>query len=215
MRKKACNTLIISPIPRGGGGKLSYTQLVPEIFPDYREVTIPPNIALLNFLISSLVYPSWHPSGEFFGFSTDKTTHNFHPTQWVGMFNLVSNVYDIEERIILSTLAIFLENNFKTFPTFSADSKTLYCYTAATCAVSNSIHDLKYGLCSVSFDPEEKSFGDQIDTLYSFGIQGQNIPFSRVSTNGRYLMYIHSSNETFPVWYQNAKDISPVTFRIQ
>lgn len=156
--------------------------------------------------LSSLVYPSWHPSGRFVAFSVNKTTQGFHPTQRVEVFDLASDVvvYDVEERTILSTPAIFSKSDFETFPTFSADGKTLYYCSGMACIMPDSIQNLKYSLCSISFDPETKSFGNRIDTLYNANRQGRSVSFPRVSPDGKYLLCTLSSYGTFPIWHPDA-----------
>lgn len=156
--------------------------------------------------ISALVYPSWHPSGRFVAFSVNKTTQDFHPTQRTEVFDLASDVvvYDIEAQTILTTPPIFSQSDFETFPSFSADGKTLYFCSGAACPMPDSIQSLRYSLCSISFDPETKSFGRQVDTLYNAETQGLSVSFPRVSPNGKYLMCTLSSYATFPIWHKDA-----------
>lgn len=149
------------------------------------------------YVANELVDPSWHPSGRFAAFSVNKTTQDFHPTQRVKVFDLALDmvVYDIEERVVLSVPAIFPENHFETFPTFPADGKTLYYCTAAACVVPCTIQDIRYSLCSISFDPETKLFGDEVGTLYNAGVQGRYISFPRVSPDDNYLICTFSYSQ--------------------
>ncbi|MDR1222745.1 MAG: hypothetical protein LBL07_07710 [Tannerella sp.] len=156
--------------------------------------------------ISPLVYPAWHPSGRFIAFSVNSTTQNLHPTQRVEVFDRASDVvvYDIEEQTVLTAPPIFSKSNFETFPAFSADGKTLYYCSGTACLMPDSIQSLRYSLCSISFDPESKTFGHTVDTLYSAAETGQSVSFPRVSPDGNYLMCTLSSCGTFPIWHKDA-----------
>ena len=156
--------------------------------------------------ISALVYPSWHPSGRFVAFSVNRTTQEIHPTQRTEVFDLASDVvvYDVETQTILTTPSIFSKNVFETFPTFSPDGRTLYFCAAPACAVPDSIQDLRYSLCSIDFDPDAKSFGRQVDTLYNAESHRQSVSFPRVSPDGRFLMCTLSSYGTFSIWHKDA-----------
>jgi Tol biopolymer transport system component len=156
--------------------------------------------------VSPLVYPSWHPSGKFIAFSVNSTTQNLHPTQRVEVFDKASDVvvYDMEEQTILSAPPVFSESSFETFPTFSADGKTLYYCSGKACAMPDSIQSLRYSLFSIPFDPETKTFGNTVDTLYDAETAGRSVSFPRVSPDGRYLMCTLSSYGTFPIWHRDA-----------
>ncbi len=154
---------------------------------------------------STLVYPFWHPSGKFIAFSTNDTYQILHPTHRVEVYDMSSNIiiYDIENHSILLNSKLFGEESFETFPTFSPDGKQLYYCTAKPVVMPDSIHQLKYNLCSIYFDVATKSFG-QIDTLYNASKEGGSISFPRVSPNGNFLMYTHSNYATFPIWHDDA-----------
>jgi len=156
--------------------------------------------------ISPLVYPSWHPSGKFVAFSVNRTSQEIHPTQRVEVFDFESDVviYDVEAQTILTTPFIFSKDAFETFPTFSADGRTLYFCSGAACAVPDSIQNLRYSLCSISFDPGNKTFGNWVDTLLNAETERLSVSFPRVSPDGKYLLCTVSSYGTFPIWHKDA-----------
>lgn len=156
--------------------------------------------------MSPLVYPSWHPSGKYVAFSVNKTTQDFHPSQRVEVFDLASDVvvYDLERRTIVTTPLCFSKNNLETFPSFSADGKTLYFCTAESRPIPDSLFSLRYNLCSLSFDARNGRFGTKVDTLYNARIKGKSVSFPRVSPNGRFLLYTLSDYGTFPIWHKEA-----------
>jgi len=99
---------------------------------------------------------------------------------------------------------IFSKRSFETFPTFSADGKTLYFCTAKATLVPDSLHNLQYNLCSISFDPSLKSFGNRVDTIVNAELKNRSVSFPRVSPDGKYLLCTLSSYGTFPVWHKDA-----------
>ena len=88
---------------------------------------------------------------------------------------------------------------FETFPTFSPDGKTLYFCTAEARPIPQEYSEVKYNLCSVSFDPVTRAFGAQVDTLYNAKSGGMSASFPRVSPDGRYLLYTLSGYGNFSI----------------
>ena len=121
--------------------------------------------------ISALVYPSWHPSGKYVAFSVNTTKQAFHlnDRNRVEVYDEASDVvvYDVEKHEIVTASNIFSKDAFETFPTFSPDGKTLYFCTAEARPIPQEYSEVKYNLCSVSFDPVTRAFGAQVDTLYN------------------------------------------------
>lgn len=156
--------------------------------------------------MSALVYPFWHPSGKYIAFSVNKTTQDMHPTQRTEVYDTASDVvvYDIEKRAILSAPEIFTQGSFETFPTFSPDGKTLYYCSAPACPMPDSIRQLKYSLCRLSFDASSGTFGSTVDTLYNACLTGKSISFPRVSPDGNHVLCTISGYGTFPIWHKDA-----------
>jgi hypothetical protein len=158
--------------------------------------------------ISSLVYPSWHPSGKFVAFSVNETKQSFHhndPNR-VEVFDEASDVvvYDIEKHEIITTSALFSPDRFETFPTFSPDGKTLYFCSAPVQPMPQSFNEVKYSLCSVAFDLPSRTFGSVVDTLYHAAEGGKSASFPRVSPDGKYLLYTLSAYGNFSIWHKDA-----------
>ena len=156
--------------------------------------------------ISALVYPSWHPSGKFVAFSINNTTQDTHPVHRTEVYDKASDVvvYDVEKQEIVTTQALFSKKRFETFPTFSPDGKQLYFCSAPALKVPGELRDLRYSLCRVSFDPESRTFGSVVDTIFQAETEGQSILFPRVSPDGKYLLCTTTSYGTFPIWHKDA-----------
>jgi Tol biopolymer transport system component len=113
-------------------------------------------------------------------------------------------VYDVERNEILTTPLTFGEKNFETFPSFSADGKSLYFCSARKQVMPDSIESLKYHLCSVSFDENTRTFGNRVDTLFHAEKMDMSVSFPRVSPDGKFLMVTLANHATFPIWHQEA-----------
>lgn len=158
--------------------------------------------------ISSLVYPSWHPSGKYVAFSVNSTKQGFHMNDRnrIEVFDEASDVvvYDVEKHEIVTTTHLFSKNAFETFPTFSPDGKTLYFCTAEARPIPEEYSEIKYSLCSIAFNPDNRSFGSVVDTLYNANASGRSASFPRVSPDGKYLMYTLSGYGNFSIWHKDA-----------
>ena len=156
----------------------------------------------------AFTYPSWHPDGRFVAFSSNDTRQLFHSIDKnrIEVYDLSSDVlvYDTERHEALTTEALFSKENFETFPTFSPDGKRLYFCTAQARKLPTEFREVKYSLCSIAFDPATRTFGSEVDTLYSAPTNGKSVSFPRISPDGRYLMYTLSDYGNFSIWHKDA-----------
>ena len=113
-------------------------------------------------------------------------------------------VYDVERHEVLSAPQLSQAAAFETFPTFSPDGQTLYFCSAEAKELPADFKQVKYSLCSVDFDPQSRTFGSQVDTLYSATNEGLSASFPRVSPDGRWLLYTLSGYGNFSIWHKDA-----------
>ena len=158
--------------------------------------------------IPSLVYPSWHPSGDFIAFSTNQTRQAFHfnDKNRIEVMDYASDVfvYDVKKNEVLTFPQLFSEMAFETFPHFSPDGKTLYFCSAEAQKMPESYENIKYSLCSISFDPATRTFGTQVDTLYNGKENDKSVSFPRVSPDGKFLVFTLSDYGNFSIWHKEA-----------
>lgn len=158
--------------------------------------------------LSALVYPSWHPTGNFVAFSVNSTKQMFHTTDKnrIEVFDYASDVvvYDVKKHEIVTSPLLSSKMAFETFPTFSADGKTLYYCSADSVKIPDDYNKVRYSLCSISFDPLSRAFGNKVDTLYNARIQRKSVSFPRVSPNGKFLMFTLSGYGNFSIWHKDA-----------
>ena len=158
--------------------------------------------------IRSLVYPYWHPSGDYIAFSTNTTKQMFHMTDRnrIEVFDASSDVlvYDVRNRRALTDSLLFSKDAFETFPTFSPDGKTLYFCSAVAREMPKEYRNVRYNLCSIAFDPQKGRFGDRVDTLYHADKAGRTAVFPRVSPDGHFLAFTEAAYGNFTIWHKEA-----------
>lgn len=158
---------------------------------------------------SGLVYPYWHPGGRYVAFSTNDTDQKFHTSDSnrIEVMDYASDVVvlDTKTNEIVTSPLLSSTDAFETFPAFSPDGRTLYFCTAERMELPTAYDQLRYSICSVEFDPEARTFGNQVDTLYKAqpGEWG-SASFPRVSPDGRWLMATLSGYGTFSIWHRDA-----------
>ena len=158
--------------------------------------------------LSALVYPSWHPSGDYIAFSVNNTKQMFHSTDKnrIEVMDFASNVvvYDVKRHEIITSRHLFSPTVFETFPHFSPDGKTLYYCAADSVSMPDAYEQVKYSLCAISFNADTRTFGDRTDTLYNARKEGRSASFPRVSPDGKHLMFTLSDYGNFSIWHKDA-----------
>ena len=158
--------------------------------------------------ISNCVYPYWHPSGKYIAFSVNSISQVFHsvPEKRIEVMDSKSDlvIYDIAANKLITSKLISSEDNFETFPAFSADGKTLIFCSAKKETLPDDYNRIKYSLCKISFDESSGTFGDRVDTLVSSYMTGKSVSFPRPSGDGKFLMFTMSDYGNFSIWHKEA-----------
>jgi len=169
-------------------------------------------VSLLNTktqkTISNFVYPFWHPSGQFIAYSVNNIKQVFHESkeERIEVVDLKSDVvvYDIAENQTLLCDRIMSDQVFETYPVFSPDGRSLYFCASPAVAFPSGYRDVRYNLCRIAFDPENKTFGEKIDTLFNASALKKSATFPRPSPDGRYIMFTMTDYGNFPIWHKEA-----------
>lgn len=160
-----------------------------------------------NEKIQSLVYPAWHPSGNYIAFSVNKTVQSIHSTDpnrievWDFWSDIV--ILDVNTNRLLTIPSLMSEDAFETFPSFSPDGKRLYFCSAPAVTLPDSVKGVKYNLCSMQIDMDKKAFG-KVDTLVYASANNFSTSFPRVSPDGRFLLYTQHEYGNFSIWHREA-----------
>ena len=64
---------------------------------------------------------------------------------------------------------------------------------------------MTYSLCRVDFDPETRTLGQQVDTLYNGRTNHKSVSFPRISPDGKYLAFTLQEYGGFGVWHKDAE----------
>ena len=157
-------------------------------------------------MISAAVYGGFHPSGKFGVFSTNIIIPQFHSTNnnRLEVFDTQSDlvIADFENNRMITSPLISDTLSLETFPVFSADGQTIYFCSAPIVELPDSIRHLRYSLCSISFDAETGTWGNQIDTLWNANKMNGSICHPKTSPDGRYILYTVADYGTFPIWHK-------------
>jgi hypothetical protein len=158
--------------------------------------------------ISAFVYPYWHPSENYIAFTVTKSAQSFfmnHPNR-IEYVDTLSDVvvYDIRRHEAFSSPLIKSEERFETFPSFSPDGKTLFfCTSKAVGPMPEHYKDAHYSLCSIAFDAESRTFGNQVDTVFNAGDSLSGC-LPRVSPDGRYLAFARQQFGHLAIWHNDS-----------
>ncbi len=156
----------------------------------------------------SMVYPYWHPSGRYCAFSTNQTRQGFHVAHQnrIEVFDLSSDifVYHPTTRDILSDSLIATKDWSENCPVFSPDGRKLYFITCYQQSYPMHYKDEQYNLCSIDFDPEKGTFGQQVDTLFNAVAMGKSLTWPKPSYDGRFLLFTLLDYGYFSIWHRES-----------
>lgn len=156
--------------------------------------------------LSRMAYPSWHPSGKFIAFALNHSDLPFYGNRGLPAeaYNPVSDilVYDIVNKQLITGPELISPDSYETFPAFSADGRSLYFCTTAKTKVEEG--KLSYDLCRLDFDPEDRRFGMQVDTLVWAERIGRSVSFPKPSPDGRFILLTLHSGGNFNLWGQDS-----------
>lgn len=160
-------------------------------------------------LTMPVVYPAWHPSGNYIAFSQNSTFQSFYTKHQnrIEVIDDSSNVaiYDVEKQMFINAPQLRRSDSFETFPAFSPDGRKLYFSSAAAVdSLPQRMRQVRYSLCAIDFDAEKGVVGESVDTLYNARTQSGSVSFPRPSPCGRWLVYTLSDYGNFSVWHTEA-----------
>lgn len=164
-------------------------------------------------LISSPVYPCWHPTMNLIAYSVNKTGQIFHTKdlQKVEVLDSKSDLVLFDAATNKISPIELSEGWLETFPTWSPDGNDLY-YSAARVPtkgadneskVIENYQNIKYNIIRKSFDKANKTFGVS-DTVFNASVIGKSATLPRVSPDGNYLLFTMGDYGYFHIWHKSS-----------
>jgi hypothetical protein len=157
-------------------------------------------------MISPAIYGSIHPSGRLGVFSTNIIIPAFHTlaNRRLEVYDTVSDlvVADFDNNRIITSPLVTQTESLETFPTFSSDGRWVYFCSALKVNLPDSIKNLRYSLCRISFDQKKMKWGNSIDTIWNARLMKHSVCFPKVSPDGRFILYTVADYGTFPIWHR-------------
>lgn len=168
-------------------------------------------------VLSSSVYPSWHPRRNWVVFSSNQTGQTFHVVnhQKVEVVDFGSDLifYDADAHTLTNILKT--STDLETFPCWSPDGKRLFycCASVPGLAGKNTLErsdyisahydSIRYNLMSMPFDEKTRRFGPPQLEMDCAAV-GKSATVPRVSPDGRYVLFTLGDYGQFHIWHKSS-----------
>lgn len=170
-------------------------------------------------ILTSAVYPAWHPTQDLVAFSTNKTGQTFHAyhAEKLEVMDEASDMllYDVARNEV--THVFRSRDELETFPAWAPTGDRLYyCSAQIGHLIPPSTPDstrgmqlmlrydsIYYDLKSVPFDPRTRTFGEP-RTEVDVASHRHSISLPRVSPDGRYVLYAQGDYGQFHIWHKSS-----------
>jgi dipeptidyl aminopeptidase/acylaminoacyl peptidase len=156
---------------------------------------------------ANAVYPSWHPSGRYVAFSSNKTIQSFHmrPEENIDVYDLYSSlvIYDAERNEMFACPEKDTIKYMETFPAWSADGKYLYYCRTLQVKEGFDLKKVKYDLVRKPFDQESGLFGNA-EVVFKASAENKSVSLPVISPDGKYLVFTLHNYGTFSIWHKEA-----------
>ncbi len=168
-------------------------------------------------ILTSGVYPTWHPTLPLVAFSTNRTGQAFHMkhAEKIEVLDEESDLflYDAEAKTVQMVLTG--SQAMETFPHWAPTGDRLYYCCAATpdlLTVPDSIRQmhvlthydsLHYNVMAMDFDPTTRRFGTP-ETVIDCAAEGLSASVPRVSPDGRFVLYTAGDYGQFHIWHRTS-----------
>jgi Tol biopolymer transport system component len=156
--------------------------------------------------LSAGVYPSFHPSGAYIAYSTNKIEQYFHahPERSIEVFDRQSDLvlYHINSGEVTHVPGTRGDVYMETFPNWSPDGRYLY-FSRSSAQADTPFDSIRYNIYRMAFDPDQAEFGPA-EPVFVLTENEQSASFPRISPDGKYLLITVHNYGTFPIWHKEA-----------
>ncbi len=168
-------------------------------------------------VLSSCVYPSWHPRRNWVVFSSNQTGQAFHMRnkQKVEVMDYGSDLVFFDADAGTLTNILKTDDCLETFPCWAPDGKKLYYCSADVPQfrhaaghkrediIINISDSIRYNVMSLTFDEQTRRFGSptlEVDCA----AMGKSASVPRVSPDGRWLLFTLGDYGQFHIWHKSS-----------
>lgn len=168
-------------------------------------------------ILAGATYPTWYPTRNWVVFSSNQTGQTFHVRnkQKIEVVDYGSDLifYDVDKAEVKSIMRT--DADLETFPCWAPDGKKLYFTSAHVpefAGKNDSIrrdlvialyNKIRYNVMSMTFDPTTRTFG-QPQVEVDCAAHGKSAAVTRVSPDGRYLLFTMADYGQFHIWHNSA-----------
>ena len=156
--------------------------------------------------LSAGVYPSWHPSGKYVAFSTNRIEQYFHAKRekTIEVLDRQSDLilYNTESKKITHVPGTEGDRYMETYPNWSPDGNSLY-FSRTNADEHTSYKSIRYDIYRIAFDSSQAKFGET-EAVFRATAKGKSASFPRISPDGNYLLCTLHDYGTFPIWHKEA-----------
>jgi hypothetical protein len=156
---------------------------------------------------ANAVYPSWHPSGNFVVFSSNKIIQSIHmgPGKDNEFYDVFSSlvIYNVEKNEMSPCRQEDTSKYMETYPCWSPDGKYIYYCRTEQVGQGFDYRKVRYDIIKRPFDPLKGTFG-QSQVIFDGHAINKSASLPAVSPDGRYLVFTLHDCGSFPVWHKEA-----------
>jgi len=159
-------------------------------------------LSLHTAQLGPTVYGEIHPDGRYGVFSTNTIIPAMHSGgRRMEVYDTKSDlcVADFDANRLLSFPETAREDQFETFPVFSADGRYVYYCTADARLMPADLEQVRYSLVRIPFDATSGTLGGPADTLWSATANNASACHPKASPDGRWLLFTVADYGTFPI----------------
>ena len=153
------------------------------------------------------VYPSWHPTGKYVAFSSNKIIQAVHmrPEKNIETYDLSASIviYDLDKNEMLASGENDTVKYMETFPCWSPGGDYLYYCRTNLVEAGFDYRQVKYDLVRKSFDQVSKVFG-KTEVVFNALAINKSVSFPAISPDGQYLVFTLHDYGTFSIWHKEA-----------
>lgn len=168
-------------------------------------------------VLSSTVYPTWHPRRNWVVFSTNQTGQAFRisDNEKIEVMDYGSDLVFFDADACTLTNIFKTDDNLETFPCWTPDGRKIFYCSAYVpffkdlpkaeredkiMEMSDSLH---YNLMSITFDERTRTFSEPVLEMDCEAI-GLSASVPRVSPDGRFVLFTLGRNGQFHIWHKTS-----------